>query len=226
MTTYSLHVELLASDSDVGDNKSNTLDKGKSLIGQDFFAELKSSDLQKVPRLAPILQEIPVVSRAASYTAIGLNVKSNHAKVISTPENPFLVPVMLFHNKHELRLTLFNEKKEQLFQTNISYHLPELYFPICSKINSKWRESINENGVKVFRPPENLESQREKWSFQDLGAKPPLSYICFSKDYQFIIQMGINVALNENAEPISFYGNRIYALQRLAIYFNSNFIPL
>lgn len=166
---------------------------------QEFFVHPDA--LRSVPLEFSIIQEIPEELRGKEYLYVGMTVSANKARGVGTPENPYYVPVMLNYEPNEqIKITLYDEKKEQVFSKTVNYTLPLEIFP------------------KPILFISHASDVRENWHYVD---KSDVRLVVFSADYSVALVMTIMVAISdENNEPIAFYGARIHALRKLAVLMN------
>lgn len=176
---------------------------------QDFRVGFESIDkLTSIPLENPYIQHIPAKKRAKEYVYLGMNVTPNIARGISTPENPYRVPVMLHYDDNQtIQVTLYNKMNEIVFDHKINYTLSPQYFQRPTSLNSKWKSVYSlDSQITIVTPSDNnKESLREKWNYVEQSEK---SFICFSDDYSIMLIMTIQKVLNEQNEPLAFYLDR------------------
>ena len=218
-TTYKFHITLLEAKEITQNSKEEDLKVDSS---QDF--SISTSTLQTIPGTSSVFEEIPELKKGKEYLGIGAYVSPNVLRGYpSTPEHPIHVPILLDYGKQSIQidLTIKGDNSEtKVVSKTVSYELTPDYFP-RPPLNSKWKQlkSVNETTNLLTVDKEEL-IKEETWN----KYAPEIHYICFSEDYQIMLDLGIVRVLNQDLEPLLVYIDRIYALSNIKIYVNKDLL--
>ena len=190
---------------------------------QDFFATIEDNQWGKPPRNYVINEVEKGSQKESNMKVISLNVKPNQVRQVhklgklEKIEFPnYFVPVMFHYEGGTLRITATQGEKI-VWKKSITYQLPPQYFP-KAKMSSKWKQ-VDEKHVKCEATFDEI--IKEEWSY--LG--PIHHYIRFTDDYLVAVDLGIQLALNnQTLEPMTYYTDRVHALKNLTLYLDQSLL--